>query len=33
MIRIGRCKYDKSGKRIDPTYPGFTPYHSINEEP
>ncbi len=25
MIRIGRCKYDKTGKRIDPTYPGFTP--------
>lgn len=25
MIRVGRCTYDKSGKRTDPTYPGFTP--------
>ncbi len=25
MIRVGRCVYDKSGKRIDPSYEGFTP--------
>jgi hypothetical protein len=23
MIRVGRCLYDKHGKRTDPTYPGF----------
>lgn len=25
MIRVGRCSYDKKGKRTDPSYPGFTP--------
>lgn len=25
MIRIGRCTYDRQGKRTDPSYPGFTP--------
>ena len=25
MIRVGRCTYDRSGKRSDPSYPGFTP--------
>lgn len=25
MIRIGRCKYDRQGKRTDPSYPGYTP--------
>lgn len=24
MIRVGRCIYDKKGKRTDPSYPGFT---------
>ena len=24
MIRVGRCTYDKKGKRYDPTYPNFT---------
>ena len=25
MIRIGRCKYDKYGKRSDPTFPDYIP--------
>ena len=25
MIRVGRCKYNSTGKRTDPSYPGFTP--------
>lgn len=25
QIRVGRCTYDRSGKRTDPSYPGFTP--------
>nr|WBF70390.1 putative ankyrin repeat protein [Megavirus caiporensis] len=25
MIRVGRCVYDKKGKRTDPSYDGFTP--------
>jgi hypothetical protein len=25
MIRVGRCTYNKAGKRIDPTYDGFIP--------
>ncbi len=24
MIRVGRCKYNRSGQRTDPSYPGFT---------
>ena len=24
MIRVGRCIYDKKGKKTDPAYPGFT---------
>jgi hypothetical protein len=24
-IRVGRCIYDRSGKRTDPEYPGYTP--------
>lgn len=24
MIRVGRCTYDKNGKRTDPKFPGFT---------
>lgn len=23
MLRVGRCKYDRAGERIDPSYPGF----------
>lgn len=25
MIRVGRCKFNSSGNRTDPSYPGFTP--------
>jgi hypothetical protein len=25
QVRVGRCLYDKSGKRTDPSYPGFEP--------
>lgn len=25
MIRVGRCTYNKSGKRTNPSYEGFTP--------
>ena len=25
MIRVGRCLYDKKGKRTDPSFDGFTP--------
>lgn len=25
MIRVGRCRYDNTGKRTDPSYPDFTP--------
>lgn len=24
MIRVGRCRYDNTGKRYDPSFPGFT---------
>ena len=24
-VRVGRCTYDKAGKRTDPSFPGFTP--------
>lgn len=25
MIRVGRCIYDRNGKRTDPSFEGFTP--------